>query len=426
MKNYPCFLSGSTCREDDWIIGRNEEGSKLHSFWFPFVISTAAIGSQYFWNGIYSSIFTIVIISLCWILTTLRLKQALRVNVTTQDENENTSQNISDIFIKFSDVLNEEANHSLEDLNQTRSLIGDVIVSLQKSFEGLNKQAHEQEKLVLSLIESVAASNEDNTDPKANISFKQFATETNDVLSFFVDQVVGISKDSMAMVFSIDDLASQMDKVVSLLGDVQTIADQTNLLALNAAIEAARAGEAGRGFAVVADEVRKLSQDSNQFSEEIRSVVSKAMGNIRAAQNTIGNIASKDMNFAIRSKEHVDEMFEDMTRINQFVSDRLEMVSNISDNISDNVATVIRTLQFEDILRQLIEHIQQRMNGINKLSQQIKTSVTEQNISVMQGDISPAYFELKKELEIIQGSRVKENQRTVRQKNMVEGGAELF
>jgi len=398
----------------------------LHSFWFPFVVSAAAIGSQFVWSGIYLSILAIVIVSICWILTTLRLKQALLVNVTTHDENENNSQNISDIFVEVSDVLTEEANHSLEDLDQTRSLIGDVIVSLQKSFEGLNEQAHEQEKLVLSLIESVAASDAQDADPKANISFKQFAEETNGVLSFFVDQVVGISKDSMAMVFSIDDLASQMDKVVSLLGDVQTIADQTNLLALNAAIEAARAGEAGRGFAVVADEVRKLSQDSNQFSEEIRGVVSKAMGNIKSAQSTIGNIASKDMNFAIRSKEHVDEMFEDMTRINQFVSDRLETVSSISDNISDNVATVIRSLQFEDILRQLIEHIQQRMTGIDKLSRQMKASVTEQNISVMQGDISPAYFELKKELEIIRDSRVKENQRTVRQKNMVEGGAELF
>lgn len=398
----------------------------MHSFWFPFVVSAAAIGSQFVWSGIYLSILAIVIVSICWILTTLRLKQALLVNVTTHDENENNSQNISDIFVEVSDVLTEEANHSLEDLDQTRSLIGDVIVSLQKSFEGLNEQAHEQEKLVLSLIESVAASDAQDADPKANISFKQFAEETNGVLSFFVDQVVGISKDSMAMVFSIDDLASQMDKVVSLLGDVQTIADQTNLLALNAAIEAARAGEAGRGFAVVADEVRKLSQDSNQFSEEIRGVVSKAMGNIKSAQSTIGNIASKDMNFAIRSKEHVDEMFEDMTRINQFVSDRLETVSSISDNISDNVATVIRSLQFEDILRQLIEHIQQRMTGIDKLSRQMKASVTEQNISVMQGDISPAYFELKKELEIIRDSRVKENQRTVRQKNMVEGGAELF
>lgn len=398
----------------------------MHSFWFPFVVSAAAIGSQFVWSGIYLSILAIVIVSICWILTTLRLKQALLVNVTTHDENENNSQNISDIFVEVSDVLTEEANHSLEDLDQTRSLIGDVIVSLQKSFEGLDEQAHEQEKLVLSLIESVTASDAEEADPKANISFKQFAEETNGVLSFFVDQVVGISKDSMAMVFSIDDLASQMDKVVSLLGDVQTIADQTNLLALNAAIEAARAGEAGRGFAVVADEVRKLSQDSNQFSEEIRGVVSKAMGNIKSAQSTIGNIASKDMNFAIRSKEHVDEMFEDMTRINQFVSDRLETVSSISDNISDNVATVIRSLQFEDILRQLIEHIQQRMTGIDKLSRQMKASVTEQNISVMQGDISPAYFELKKELEIIRDSRVKENQRTVRQKNMVEGGAELF
>jgi len=396
----------------------------LHSFWFLLVISIAAIGFQYIWEGTYISVFAIVLMSVCWLLSILKLKQTRRVNLMKNNKNKN--QNVTDIFVEISDVLSEEVNLSVNDLSQTQSLIGDAIVSLQNSFEGLNDQAHEQEKLVLSLVESVAASTEEGTDKKTNISFKQFASETNDVLSFFVDQVVGISKDSMEMVFSIDDLARQMDKVVSLLGDVQTIADQTNLLALNAAIEAARAGEAGRGFAVVADEVRKLSRDSNQFSEEIRGVVNEAMKNIRSAQDTIGNIASKDMNFAIRSKEHVDEMFDDMSSINQFISDRLKNVSSISDNISEHVATAIRSLQFEDILRQLVDHIQQRMHGIDKLGQQMKTSITEQNICVEEDDMSFVYSDLKKELETMRSSRVKENQRTVRQKNMVEGGIELF
>ncbi len=210
-----------------------------------------------------------------------------------------------------------------------------------------------------------------------NFSFKKFAHQTQKVLDTFVKQIIDVSKDSMMVMQVIDDVAVQMDEVVKLLEDVRSIADKTNLLALNAAIEAARAGDAGRGFAVVADEVRKLSQISNNFSDKIREVVSNSNQNIKLAQQTVSSMASRDMNLAIPSKDRVDDMIVRADEMNDVMAKNLVDVNMISSKINADVGVAVRSLQFEVMTNQLLQHISARVEQVQDASNLLTNAVHE-------------------------------------------------
>lgn len=260
------------------------------------------------------------------------------------------------------------------ELSQIQVLVGDAVGILQQAFNGLNEKSMSQKEMVAALIRVIQDSDAEKEGREAN-GVATFADETDKVLRYFVDYVVNTSANSMAMVEQIDAMVGHMSHANELLNDVKVIADQTNLLALNAAIEAARAGEAGRGFAVVADEVRKLSVRSDKFNDEIRQVIGKTVVDIESARETISALASQDMNFAIHSKSKVNDMLEHISNMNVSVESALDDVSGISGEINLLVGDAVRSLQFEDIVKQLAVYSSHNLDHITGLISNLRVGM---------------------------------------------------
>ncbi|MCB1906371.1 MAG: chemotaxis protein [Rhodocyclaceae bacterium] len=318
---------------------------------------------------------------------------------------------------EFAGGLGQEAALLGEELRRVQTLLADAISELTDSFQGMGEHIQAQH-LLAGEVSGAAVSAESAR------QFDGFISNTSDVMQRIVDSVIANSKLAMELVELTDDIAMRSEGVESILGEIGGIAKQTNLLALNAAIEAARAGEAGRGFAVVADEVRDLSGRTTHFSEQIAQLMQGMRESVAKTETAIARMASQDMNFALESKRELETVLNAIEGINQHREQSVDSINSHVGKIEAEVGRAITALQFQDMVSQLINHIGGRLPLVDAAGHALNDALR------MATDDRPDVTALASRMQVLkeqlEAARQKSARTPVRQEEITSGDIELF
>jgi methyl-accepting chemotaxis protein len=284
-----------------------------------------------------------------------------------------------------------QSNSIVARINDGAGQLNDIISTThrlaQETSEGVAIQQSEIEQLATAMHEMTAtvqevAKNTSDAAEAAQRADKVVEDGKHDVMET-VSSISQVAEDVKQATSVVEELQAKSENIGTVLDVIRGIADQTNLLALNAAIEAARAGEQGRGFAVVADEVRSLAKRTQESTQEIQEMIEsmqEGTGKAVAAMETGSQRVSGSVEQAHKAGESLDEIasivavISDMaiqiasaTEEQSSVSEEVNRnVINISDAAERNAANSQQTMETVEQLEVFASHLQTLVSQFKK------------------------------------------------------------
>lgn len=297
----------------------------------------------------------------------------------TRDVRLNTHAELISLSKGFSRFI-----HKLRDMVNELKSVGDQARDASRQAKTINEQSVNATKNQQREIDSVVTATNEmsataNEVSQLAVSVAENVNRARDTvmasqnsLSGSVNTVQGLTADMQRANESISDVASRTEDINQILDVIRTIAEQTNLLALNAAIEAARAGEQGRGFAVVADEVRSLASKTQSSTDEINTLIQSLQGGVKQAVAVIESSSEKAkgaMEETQSSYESLSSVVSDIGNVAEHITQvatAAEEQSAVSEEISKNLtiigdaASELASLsgQSDDVSEALERHMQ--------------------------------------------------------------------
>ena len=276
-------------------------------------------------------------------------------------------------YIKAAELVASELKHVPTYNNLVRKQLETVVSETEKAAFDISSQLQTIDETVSYLNGFVDTSANESTEM---VAASEARIEKNRQLLGTIDRYIhermGAVQEDQQRVSQVVQEAKSLGSLVQL---IKSISSQTNLLALNAAIEAARAGEAGRGFAVVADEVRKLSAATDQAVTQINHGIQQVAASIetqfkdKLQSDSIEAERAALQSFATQLEE-LGQSYQDVTR------HEAEVMATIGDS-SGKLATMfmnaLASVQFQDVTRQQIEQVIDALNRLDHQSEQLVT-----------------------------------------------------
>ncbi|WP_434339243.1 HAMP domain-containing methyl-accepting chemotaxis protein [Motilimonas cestriensis] len=269
-----------------------------------------------------------------------------RIPVTGKDELSQLAMS----FNQFAEKIQNAVIQVSESTEQLLSASGELTVKAKGTQEDIREQQSEAHLAASAMTEMSASASEVSVSAskaaELSGSAMQSANEGRNVVVNSVSSMSGLSKQIIDSSNIVSELQKDSDQIGTVLEVIRSIAEQTNLLALNAAIEAARAGEQGRGFAVVADEVRSLASRTQESTKEIQSIIQtlqqgsekafKAMqDSCESAEDTVNLVQSAE-----QSLLSIVDFMSDINSAIEHISTAAGQQATVSDEISQNVNSV--------------------------------------------------------------------------------------